>query len=126
MQIGAKLMRTKVNLPSLANGGANSNKVYHKTSKVKTQVLHSGTFIHPFIKFLAKSKCLTKNSCLVNYCLSWLQYKRLKQNAFCGQSLLYTMIGPSLLLVNLSELNTNYRPDASLVLQQYLVNSVIA
>ena len=48
----------------------------------------------------------------------------------CGQSLLYTMIGPSLLLVSLSELNTelntNYRPDASLLLHQYLVNSDIA
>ena len=87
---------------------------------------HSETFIHPFIKLLAKSKCLTKSSCLVNHCLSWLQYKKLKQNAFYGQSLLYTMISPSLLLVSLSELNTNYRPDASLRSPTILVNSVIA
>ena len=51
---------------------------------VQSQVPHSETFIHPFIKLLAKSKCLTKNSYLVNHCISWLQYKKLKQNAFCG------------------------------------------
>ena len=112
------MMRSKVNLPSFANGCADSDKVYYETSP------HSETFIYPFIKLLAKSKCLTKSSFLVNHSPSWLQQKMLKQKAFCGQSHLY--IGLSLPLVSSSELNTDYRPDASLLLQKFLVNSAMA
>ena len=122
--IRAITMRSKVNLSSVANGSANSDKTYYKTSKAK---FHTARPL-----FILSSNCWQnqnawpKSSCLVNHCLPWLQYKMLKQNAFCGQSLLYMMTGLSLLLVSLPELNTNYRSDASRFLQQYLANSAMS
>ena len=107
-------MRLKVSLSSLANGGANSDKIYYETSRVKFHTVRTLFILSS--NYWRNPKCLIKTSCLVNSCLSSLQYKRLKQNAFCCQSLLCTMIGPSLLHVSLSELNMNYRPDASLLL----------
>ena len=49
---------------SLLGSGVQSTFDY-ETSKVKFDTVE--TFIHPLIKLLAKSKCLTKNSCLVSH-----------------------------------------------------------